>query len=174
VKEIPTELGGREFSKWAAHRLSEELDEQVEAWASRSLQEKSYPFLGLDAMHLRVRRQGAVRSTTVMLAAGINKAGQREILGLETAFGETGEAWRRFIRQLKRRGLSGVEVDTSVADESAWHDGLVQALREALPQGVEPEAFHWTRGPIYYTGARRLGRGFPLTGLPHQAFHLYD
>ena len=63
-----------------------------------------------------------------MLAVGINEAGQREILGLETAFGETGEAWRRFIGQLKRRGLSGVELATSDA-----HDGLVQALRGAFP-----------------------------------------
>jgi len=128
VKEITTELCGREFSKSTVSRLTGELDEQVQAWASRSLAEQSYPFLVLDAMHLKVRRQGAVRSTTVMLAVGINEAGQREILGLETAFGETGEAWRRFIRGLKRRGLSGVEVATSDA-----HEGLVQALREAFP-----------------------------------------
>jgi transposase-like protein len=128
VKEITTELCGREFSKSTVSRLTGELDEQVEAWSSRSLEEQSYPFLVLDAMHLKVRRQGAVRSTTVMLAVGVNEAGQREILGLETAFGETTEGWRRFIGQLKRRGLSGVEVATSDA-----HDGLVQALREAFP-----------------------------------------
>ena len=128
VKEITAELCGCEFSKSTVSRLTGELDEQVEAWSSRSLEESSYPFLLLDAMHLKVRRQGAVRSTTVMLAVGINEEGQREILGLETAFGETEEGWRRFIGQLKRRGLSGVEVATSDA-----HDGLVQALREAFP-----------------------------------------
>ena len=128
VKEITTELCGREFGKSTVSRLSKDLDEQVEAWSSRSLEEQDYPFLVLDAMHLKVRRQEAVRSTTVMLAVGINEAGQREILGLETAFGETGEGWRRFIGQLKRRGLSGVEVATSDA-----HEGLVQALREAFP-----------------------------------------
>ena len=128
VKEITAELCGREFSKSTVSRLTKDLDKQVEAWASRSLEEQSYPFLVLDAMHLKVRRQGAVRSTTVMLAVGINEAGQREILGLETAFGETNEGWSRFIGQLKCRGLSGVEVATSDA-----HEGLVQALREAFP-----------------------------------------
>jgi hypothetical protein len=64
---------------------------EVEGWSSRSLEESSYPFLVLDAMHLKVRRQSAVRSTTVMLAVGINETGQRVILGRETAFGETGE-----------------------------------------------------------------------------------
>jgi transposase-like protein len=48
--------------------------------------------------------------------------------GFLAAFGETEEAWRRFIGQLKDRGLSGARVATSDA-----HDGLVQALREAFP-----------------------------------------
>ena len=127
VKKITTELCGREFSSSTVSRLTEDLDQQVEAWTERSL-EADYPFLVLDAMQLNVRRQGAVRSTTVMLAVGINTDGQREILGLETAFSETEEGWRRFIRGLKERGLSGVELATSDA-----HPGLIQALREAFP-----------------------------------------
>jgi transposase-like protein len=127
VKEITTELCGREFSSSTVSRLTKDLDEQVEAWASRSLDQK-YPFLVLDAMHLKVRRQGGVRSTTVMLAIGIGEDGQREILGLETAFSETEEGWRRFIRGLKERGLSGVELATSDA-----HPGLIQALKESFP-----------------------------------------
>lgn len=58
-------------------------------------------------MQVKVRRQGAVRSTTVMLAVGISEDGYRELLGLEVAFGETAEAWHRFIQGLKQRGLSG-------------------------------------------------------------------
>jgi transposase-like protein len=127
VKKITTELCGREFSKSTVSRLAGDLDDQVQAWAERPL-DKSYPFLVLDAMQVKVRRQGAVRSTTVMLAVGINEEGQREILGLETAFGETGEGWRRFIDRLKRRGLSGVDVATSDA-----HEGLRSGLASAFP-----------------------------------------
>ncbi len=127
VKDITTELCGREFSKSTVSRLAEELDEQVEAWAERRL-DREYPFLLLDAMQLKVRRQKAVRSTTAMLAVGISEDGQREILGLEMALSETEEGWRRFIRGLKDRGLSGVELATSDA-----HEGLKQALHEAFP-----------------------------------------
>jgi transposase-like protein len=127
VKEITTELCGREFSSSTVSRLTEELDEQVEAWAERRLDQK-YPFLVLDAMQLKVRRQKAVRSTTAMIAVGISEDGQREILGLEMALGETEQGWRRFIRQLKERGLSGVELATSDA-----HEGLKRALQEAFP-----------------------------------------
>ncbi|MCS3753186.1 transposase-like protein [Salinibacter ruber] len=44
------------------------------------------------------------------------------------ALSETEEGWRRFIRQLKERGLSGVELATSDA-----HEGLKQALQESFP-----------------------------------------
>lgn len=64
VKKITTELCGREFGRQTVSRLAEGLDEQVTAWAERSLAEQSDPFLVLDGMHVKVRRQGAVRSTT--------------------------------------------------------------------------------------------------------------
>jgi transposase-like protein len=44
------------------------------------------------------------------------------------ALSEAEQSWRRFIRQLKERGLSGVELATSDA-----HEGLKQALQEAFP-----------------------------------------
>jgi transposase-like protein len=126
VKEITTELCGREFSKSTVSRLAKDLDEQVQAWASRPL-DREYPFLMLDAMQLKVRRQKAVRSTTAMLAVGISEDGQREILGLEMGLSETEEGWRRFIRGLKKRGLSGVELATSDA-----HEGLGAGLAGGL------------------------------------------
>ena len=98
VKKITTKLCEREFSRQTVSRLAEGLDEQVTAWAERPLGAGAYPFLVLDAMQTgddtspEVRRQGAVRSTTVLLAVGISGQGQREILGLEIALGETGEA----------------------------------------------------------------------------------
>ncbi|WP_341481396.1 transposase [Salinibacter ruber] len=60
VKEITTELCGREFSKSTVSRLSKDLEEQVQAWAERRL-DQEYPFLMLDAMQLKVRRQKAVQ-----------------------------------------------------------------------------------------------------------------
>ena len=75
-------------------------------------------------MHVKVRRQGGVRSTAVLLAVGINEEGQREILGLRTTLGETEEAWKSFLKQLSERGLTGVEHVTSDRDR-----GLKKAIR---------------------------------------------
>ncbi|MCS4098012.1 transposase-like protein [Salinibacter ruber] len=127
VKKITTELCGREFSRQTVSNLTEKLDEQVQAWAERPL-EKGYPFLLADAMQLKIRRQGAVRSTTAMIVVGISEEGYREILGFKIALRETGESWIELFEDLKERGLRGVEFAVSDA-----HEGLEKALRASFP-----------------------------------------
>ena len=126
VKKITTELCGREFSRQTVSNLTERLDKQVQTWAERSLVE--YPFLLADAMQLKVRRQGAVRSTTAMIVVGISEEGYREILGFKIALRETEESWKELFEDLKERGLRGVEFATSDA-----HEGLERALRACFP-----------------------------------------
>jgi transposase-like protein len=126
VKKITTELCGREFSRQTVSNLTEKLDKQVQAWTERPL--GKYPFLLADAMQLKVRRQGAVRSTTAMIVVGISEEGYREILGFKIALNETGESWKELFEDLKERGLRGVEFAVSDA-----HEGLEKALRACFP-----------------------------------------
>lgn len=128
VRRVTRELCGREFSKATVSRLCEGLDEMVTLWNERSLEDLAYPFLIVDAMVIKVRRQKAVRSTTAYIAVGINEEGYREILGLQIGLGETGEGWRRMFKWLNERGLGPVDVVASDA-----HPGLVEALREQFP-----------------------------------------
>jgi len=127
VKKITTKLCGREFSRQTVSNLTEKLDEQVRAWADRPLEEE-YPFLLADAMQLKIRRQGAVRSTQALIVVGISEEGRREILGLKIALRETEESWKELFRELKERGLRRVELATSDA-----HGGLEAALRAVFP-----------------------------------------
>jgi transposase-like protein len=127
VKKITAELCGRQFSKSTVSKLSEGLDEQVAAWAQRPLGETSYPFLVADAVHVKVRREGAVRSTAVLIAIGITESGHREILGLQACYGETRASWSDFFGKLRSRGLRGVEYAFSDA-----HEGLKTALQETF------------------------------------------
>ncbi len=128
VKRITHTLCGRAFSKSTVSKLCGDLDTQVRAWSERPLDAQAFPFLLADAIQVKVRREGAVRATTALLAIGINETGNREILGLEVAFGETREAWQSFFRSLRERGLRGVEFATSDA-----HEGLVDALERTFP-----------------------------------------
>jgi transposase-like protein len=148
VKKITDELCGRRFSKSTVSELAKGLDEQVQTWAKRPLGE--CPFLICDAMQVKVRRQEAVRSTTVLLAVGVTDEGQREILGLEVALGETQAAWKRLLGQLKERGLEGVEVATIDA-----HGGLKNALEESFPDVIWQRCqAHFRRNVLDHTPAK--------------------
>jgi transposase-like protein len=89
-----------------------------------------YVYLYLDARYEKVRQDGQVRDAAVLIAAGVNGRGQREILGLSVALGEQEVHWRAFLQDLVQRGLRGVRLIISDA-----HSGL-QAARQAVFGGV--------------------------------------
>jgi len=124
VTKITEELCGTAFSKSTVSRLCEELDVRVGAWNERPLKKWRYPFVIVDAMQIKVRRDEAVRSTSALVAIGINEEGYREVLGLDIGDSESEGTWERLFKRLKARGLRGVELITSDS-----HRGLVKALR---------------------------------------------
>jgi transposase-like protein len=60
-----------------------------------------------------------------MIAYGVNKAGEREILAIEPMFDETEKSWRAFFRKLKGRGLKRLSLCISDA-----HAGIQAAVRK--------------------------------------------
>jgi len=138
VKRVTRELCGRECSRSTVSELTKGLETQVEAWNERPL-EGAFPFVVVDAMQIKVRRQAAVRSTSVLIAVGVNAEGFREILGIRVADSESETGWLDTFRWLKDRGLSGVELVVSDA-----HAGLVSALRRCF-QGVT-----WQRCQVHF------------------------
>lgn len=130
VRRITDKLCGKGFSKSTVSRLCEALDEKVGAWNLRSLSETRRPFVLVDALQIKVRRQGAVRATSALVAVAITEEGFREILGISIANSETKESWKAFFRELKQRGLYGVDLVISDA-----HPGLVDSVRQCF-QGV--------------------------------------
>jgi transposase-like protein len=125
IEEITYELCGAEFSKSTISELCKNLDPIVTAWNSRSLREKSYPFIIVDAMVIKVREDGRVRQRGVLIAVGINEDGYREVLGLMVGDSESEESWSEFFSWLKQRGLHGVDI--IVSDH---HKGLIKAIRQ--------------------------------------------
>lgn len=130
VSLITEELCGVELSKSTVSELCKRLDPLVIAWNSRPLNDTRFPFVLVDALYLKVREEGRVRSRGVMIAAGINESGYREILGLMLGDTESEESWTEFFVSLKNRGLRGMEI--LVSDN---HSGLIKAVKKQF-QGV--------------------------------------
>ena len=139
VSRITEELCGTSFSKSTVSALCEGLDESVQVFRRRPL-EKRVPFVLLDAMVLKVREGGRVRSKALMIAIGVNQQGYREVLGCEIWNGETHLGWKSFLESLAARGLRQVELVVSDA-----HQGLVRALQEVF-LGAS-----WQRCQVHFT-----------------------
>lgn len=129
VTQITEELCGTEFSKSTVSELCKNLDPLVDSWNHRPLHNE-YPFLIVDALYLKVREDGRVRSRGLMIATGVNLEGYREMLGMMIADTESEAAWGEFFAHLKQRGLRGVDLITS-----DHHGGLVKAIKQHF-QGV--------------------------------------
>ncbi len=129
VAKIAEELCGHSISKSQVSRLAAELDQELLAWRMRPL--GVYPYLVIDARYEKVRTKRGVVSQGVLIIAGINEEGMREILSVGIANAENETNWSDIFRSLKQRGLTGVEF--MVSDT---HLGLVSALEKEFTGAV--------------------------------------
>lgn len=145
VKKITEELCGHSFSASAISGVVAKLDEQLEAFARRRLEEP-YPYVMLDARYEKVREGGVIRSQAVLVAVGIGADGRRSVLGVELANRESQSSWRQFLEGLRQRGLRGVEF--VVSDD---HAGLKKAIAEMLAEASWQRCYvHFLRNALDY------------------------
>jgi transposase-like protein len=143
VKAITEELCGYAFSASAISAVNKTLDESLERFAKRPLEE-NYPYLVLDARYEKVREDGVIRSQAVQIAIGINDEGRRQVLAVELANRESQTSWRDVLLGLKSRGLKGVEF--VVSDD---HPGLKRAIAEVIPEAVWQRCYvHFLRNAL--------------------------
>ena len=126
VDRLVSQLGLSGISRSAVSRLCAGLDEQVRLFRERPL-EGRYPYLWLDAKVERVRERGGVRHKALVIAYGVHESGRREVIGIDVGEAETEAFWREFLRTLRARGLSGVQLCVSDA-----HEGLKSAIAKVL------------------------------------------
>jgi len=138
VKKITEELCGLEISKSQVSSLAKGLDAEIDTWRKRLLV-KRYPYLVVDALFEKVRHAGTGVSRGVLTVVGIDEDGYREVLGVWCADTESEASWSQVFRELKDRGLAGV--DYVVSDD---HRGLVEAIHRHF-QGVI-----WQRCQVHF------------------------
>jgi transposase-like protein len=124
VKALGVDAG---ISKSEVSRICAELDADVTVFRSRSLAHTGFPYLFVDATYLKARVDGRVVSRAVVIATGVTTDGGREVLGLDVGDSEDGAFWTAFLRSLKARGLTGVQLVVSDA-----HTGLKAAISAVM------------------------------------------
>jgi putative transposase len=138
VEDITEALWGTKVSPSTVSELNQKIAATIEAWRNRPI-EGEFPYVYLDGIWLKRSWGGEVRNVAVLVAIGVNRDGYREILGVCEGMKEDTEGWRQFLRHLKQRGLTGVQL--VVSDKCL---GLVEALGEVFPEA------RWQRCVVHF------------------------
>jgi transposase-like protein len=139
IAGVTEALSRVKVGKDAVSRIARRLEEEQKEWRERTLEEKEYPYLYLDATYLKVRWGASVTSMALLVCVGVDEEGFREVLAVEVASTEKGAAYASLLRGLIDRGLSGVRL--VVSDD---HEGIKAAVFAELP-GVE-----WQRCAVHF------------------------
>lgn len=126
VKKISEVLCGFKITRSQVSQAARALDEEFKQWRTRPLGKIVY--LYLDARYEKVRTEGQVRDSAVLIAVGVNEAGIRSVLGVSVSLSEHEVHWREFLLSLQQRGLHGVQLVISDA-----HAGLANARTTVFP-----------------------------------------
>lgn len=119
-------LGLTGIDKSEVSRINKELDQVVEGFRNRPMS-GSYPYVWLDAVYLKVRQNHRVVNLAMVIAIGVDDAGERHLLGFDLGASEDEDFWLTFLRSLVKRGLKTVELVVSDA-----HEGLKKAVGQVF------------------------------------------
>jgi putative transposase len=121
---------GVEVSPATISTVTDKVWSLVEAWQNRPLA-AIYPIVYLEAIHLKLRRDGKVANTAVYIVLGVDLDGQRDVLGHWVGDGGEGaNFWLSVVTDLQGRGVTDIFI--------ACIDGLT-GFKDAI-QAVFPRA----------------------------------
>src|SRR3954468_24851396 len=116
-------------SRSRVSRICAQISEEMTAWQRRRLDELELDYLFLDASFFRYHVGAAAEP--VLAAWGITTAGKPVFVGLDTATGESTDAWHLFLTDLGARGL---RCPLLVVSDGA--PGLIAAVEQTMPAAL--------------------------------------
>lgn len=145
VDDLVQALGvGSGISKSEVSRICAQLDTDLDAFRNRPLDHVEFPYVFADATYIKGRVNGRVVSRAVVIATGVTRTGDREVLGVAVGDSEDGAFWTAFLQGLRARGLHGVQLVisdhhlglkaaiASVFIGAAWQRCRVHFMRNVL------------------------------------------
>lgn len=108
IQDTLQQAYGVEVSAATISTVTDKVFSLVEAWQNRPLA-AIYPIVYLDAIHLKLRRDGKVTNTAVYIVLGVDLEGQRDVLGHWVGDGAEGaNFWLSVLTDLQGRGVQDI------------------------------------------------------------------
>jgi transposase-like protein len=101
------EMYGMELSKSQLSYITDRVWPEIEEWRSRPL-DAVYPFVWMDALFYKVRKDGQIRSMAAYLVLGMNIEGEKDLLGIYLSDTESATFWLEVLTDLEMRGVEDI------------------------------------------------------------------
>jgi transposase-like protein len=148
VRDIQThieDIYGYKMSPETISNMTESVLEKAREWQNRPLRE-IYAITFLDALFLKIRKEGRIINIAVYAIIGIDLDGNKECFGLWMAETESSKYWLTVLNELKNRGVQDILI-FSVDGLS----GLSDAIRAVFPKAeIQRCIVHQIRNSLKY------------------------
>lgn len=122
------ELYGLTVSPATLSAITDKIIEEVKTWQNRPL-ESVYPFVWLDAIHYKVKEDGAIKTKAVYCLLGVNREGIKDLLGLYISENEGARFWLNVLADIQNRGVKDILI--ACIDNLK---GFAEAIETIFPQ----------------------------------------
>lgn len=123
IQDILTELYGISVSPDTISKITDKVWPLVEEWQNRPLA-PIYAMIYLDAIHIKLKKDGKIQNVAVYNVLGVDLEGQRDVLG--HWIGDGGEGanfWLSVITDLQNRGVQDILI-ASVDGLAGFSDAI--------------------------------------------------
>jgi len=146
IRDQLEEMYGVDVSAETISKITDKIWPLVEEWQNRPL-EAIYPVIFLDAMHVKLKRDGKIANTAIYNVIGVNLEGHKDVLGHWVGDGAEGaNFWLSVITDLQARGVADIFI--------ACVDGLngfEEAIQSVFPQTLIQQCIiHQIRNSLKY------------------------
>ena len=107
VQDHLNQLYGITVSPTLISNVTNKLMPLIKEWQSRPL-EKTYAVVFLDAIHYKVRQEGAIVNKASYMVIGIDLDGRKDVLGMWIGEHETSKFWLVVLNELRNRGVQDI------------------------------------------------------------------
>ncbi|UII27536.1 IS256 family transposase [Fulvivirga maritima] len=149
IQEHIKEMYDTNISTEVLSDITDRVIPKVKEWQNRPL-ESVYCIVWLDAMHFKVRDEGKVKHKALYNILGINKQGNKEILGMYLSESEGANFWLQILTELQNRGLKDILI--ACTDNLK---GFSEAIHSIYPQtDVQLCVVHQIRNSLKYVASK--------------------
>lgn len=152
LRDISTHIKDTYNTEISAATLSSITDRViplVKEWQQRPL-ESLYCIVWLDAMFYKIKEEGRTQTRCVYNILGINKDGNKDVLGIYISHSEGANFWLGVIGDLKQRGVEDILI--ACIDNLKGFD---EAIRTIYPQTeVQTCVVHQIRNSLKYISSK--------------------